>query len=153
MEQAHGQGPHHLSQASILVKKAPRTIRNDAPSRIVAADFLRQLARDIGRPLKIDPQQRAADFRLIADCIEGKVKWAKSGAHSMHERQKIYIHARLVESRRPAGMSVGMALDLHAKNLARDVRLTGPDDHELARGWIETARKHLRKLDRSAPEI
>jgi hypothetical protein len=124
-------------------KPAPRDRHKAAPSRIVAAEFLRALARDAALPCRI-PEQRAADLRLIADCIEGRVKWAKPLAHAFREQQEINFAAFQVE-RRPEGELVNNALDRWARWLAPRIGLRGPDAEETARGWIADARKRQRK--------
>ena len=115
------------------------------PSRVVAAEFLHKIARDVGKPIA-NPEQRAEDLRLIADCILGDVRWSKGGAYSFHHRIQINRAAFNVEHR-TAGVSVGCALDSEAKRLV-DLfgRAHEPNAEQKIRDHITVARKLQRKL-------
>ena len=119
-----------------------------APSKMLAAAFLRHLARDAGKPLA-DPKRRAEDLRLIADCFEGKVKWRKSPKHEFDEKLLINQAAYNVEYYRRDGESVNAALDRAAKSLARELRRADdPDAEQELRDDIVQARKARRKAIR-----
>jgi hypothetical protein len=114
-----------------------------APSKTVAAEFLRTIATAAHLPVA-DPAARAADLRIIADCIEGRAKWRKGLAHPFSEQQHVNHAAYMVEHRAP-GESVDAALDRWAHQLAQRFGQVGPDDPEKLRGHIVAARKRQRK--------
>jgi len=116
------------------------------PSKVIAAEFLRHIARDAGLPVA-DREQRAADLRLVADCIEGKAKWARGGEHSFYWRQQINMAADMVDHRNP-GEPVGVALDRWASALAKRMGRAGPDEEQKLRDHIAASRKRQAKARR-----
>ena len=114
-----------------------RTMR--APSKDAAAWYLRRLAlTEAG----ITPET-ARRLELLADCIEGKVRWARGHAFPFRWRQHLWFRATMVE-RRPRGETVAQALDMHAAALARQMGLTAPDDPQIVRAHLEAMRKLIR---------
>jgi hypothetical protein len=113
------------------------------PTKPVAAGFLRALADGVNVRCDV-PEQRAADLRLIADCIEGRARWGKPRKHSIEQQQQINLAACQVEFMRPPGVSISAALDVAAKQLAVRLCLRGPDEDEKARALIVEARKRQR---------
>jgi hypothetical protein len=111
------------------------------PSRIVAAEFLRELARNVNVPCGA-PEQRAADLRLLADCIEGKVAWRRQNElqHTFAESQRYNLAAYAVEHREP-GISLGAALDAQAQRTAAELHIAHV---ETVRRYIEQARRRER---------
>jgi hypothetical protein len=122
--------------------KRPATSVHEIPSKIEAAEFLRDLARNAGKPLA-DGKQRAADLRLIADLIEGKVKWRKVGKHLWKMRIRIN-HAAMMVDRRPAGTSISDALDMWAHKIADELHIVSPAKWADIRCDIDAARKRRR---------
>lgn len=96
-------------------------------SRIVAAEFLRELARNVNVPCDV-PEQRAADLRLLADCIEGKVVWRRQNElqHTFAESQRYNLAAYAVEHRAP-GVSVEVALEAQAQITAAELHIAHLD--------------------------
>jgi hypothetical protein len=96
-------------------------------SRIGAAEFLRELARNVNVHCGV-PEQRAADLRLIADCIEGKVAWRRQNElqHTYAESQRYNLAAYAVEHRAP-GVSVEAALEAQARITAAELHIAHLD--------------------------
>src|ERR1700676_1934546 len=94
---------------------APAMNKPTGPSRIVAAEFLRELARNINVPCGV-PEQRAAELRLLADCIENKVAWRRQNElqHTFAESQRYNLAAYEVEHRAP-GVSLEAALEAQGR--------------------------------------
>ena len=126
------------------MKKPPRLIRSDAPSMMVAANFLRDIAKRVGQKVA-DPKTRAADLRLIADCIEGNVKWRKSPKHPFDVKLLINLAAYRVEHRQP-GRSVDSALDVQARLLAKHLGRSSAEAEQELRSDIAQARRVRRRL-------
>lgn len=65
---------------------------------------------------------RARDLQLIADCIEGRIRWRKGSGFTWEQERRIAMAVDLVE-RRPQGMAVVTAAQAHALAIAKDFGL------------------------------
>ncbi len=112
-------------------------------TKVVAAEFLRTLAIKAHLPVG-DPVARAADLRLLADCIEGKVRWKKGAKRSFSQRRQIGQAAQAIELR-ASGVSVKAALSDQVTRLAALFGENTEQQQLALRGEIETLRKLQRK--------
>lgn len=122
--------------------------RADAPSKAFAAEFLREIARNAAKPAA-DPVQRARDLHLVADCIEGRVRWAKGGYYTAHQLRQIHLAARMIDNR-PHGQSVKVATNNWIRNLSGICKAdTEQAERRLRRAILDarTLRQKARTID------
>lgn len=87
-------------------------------SKADAAGFLRVLAQNVGKRVPKSYQiTRARELQLIANCIEGKIRWKKGSAFTWQEERDIAL-ALVVIEQRPSDMTLKTAVDKHAERLA-----------------------------------
>jgi hypothetical protein len=117
-----------------------------APSKAVAAQFLRAFADKIaahpGKPLK-DPAQLAVDLRLVANCIEGRLRWTKGGKRTYAQTMRMGMAVSEIENR-PSTVLVKAAVSRQVEVLCREWQLTTEAQRKEIRGEIEAMRKRRR---------
>jgi hypothetical protein len=133
---------------SKTINKDPRSKAKsvaNAPSKAEAVAFLRDIAQKAHLEVS-DPIERGKDLRLIADCIQGLLRWRKGGDLSFHKMQLIHQAARWID-RRPAHLSVKAATSIQVEQLAPRFEAYTESARRLLRSKITEARRRQREIE------